>query len=219
MPLCRVSVLEEVQRKNDKCCYQQQVDQAARDKASIKPYQPEQQQHYKNCPQHESYLLIFQTFRIPYYSGLCEPECLCVRPHTCCPFRNSSQRCFPDRCGLIGYKRSSAQTPLLRMVRILMGDIGQRSECACHQGEIMEQKPVFKIGDRVDQMCITCNEVRGHIVVSVSKLGRITRVSCPMCDSRVTYRAAAARRASNQVGAPYDRTRAYRKGQTLMHPT
>ena len=43
-----------------------------------------------------------------------------------------------------------------------------------------EDKPVFKIGDRVDQMCVTCNEERCHIVVSVTKSGRITRVSCPM---------------------------------------
>ena len=81
------------------------------------------------------------------------------------------------------------------------------------------EKPVFKVGERVDQMCVTCNEERGHIVVSVSKLGTITRVSCPMCGSRVTYRAGTARRASNKEGAPYDRTRAYRKGQTLIHPT
>jgi hypothetical protein len=83
----------------------------------------------------------------------------------------------------------------------------------------MEEKPVFKIGDRIDQMCLTCNEVRGHIVVSLSKTGRITRVSCPMCASRVIYRAGTTRRASNTLGAPYDRTQAYRKGQTLMHPT
>ena len=83
----------------------------------------------------------------------------------------------------------------------------------------MEEKAVCKVGDRIDQMCITCNEERGHIVVSVGKTGRITRVSCPMCASRVTYRAGTTRHASNQVGAPYDRTRAYRKGQTLMHAT
>jgi predicted RNA-binding Zn-ribbon protein involved in translation (DUF1610 family) len=82
----------------------------------------------------------------------------------------------------------------------------------------MEEKPVYKIGDRVDQMCATCNEERGHIVVSVSKTGSITRVSCPMCGSRVTYRAGTTRRASSTVGAPYDRTRTYRKGQTLIHP-
>ena len=81
-----------------------------------------------------------------------------------------------------------------------------------------EDKPVFKIGDRVDQMCVTCNEERGHIVVSVTKSGRITRVSCPMCESRVTYRAGTTRRASSKVCAPYDPARTYRKGQTLTHP-
>jgi predicted RNA-binding Zn-ribbon protein involved in translation (DUF1610 family) len=83
----------------------------------------------------------------------------------------------------------------------------------------MEVKPLFKIGDRVDQMCVTCNEERGHIVVSVGKTGRITRVSCPMCASRVMYRSGTTRRASNRVGAPYDRGRTYRKGQTLLHAT
>ena len=83
----------------------------------------------------------------------------------------------------------------------------------------MEEKTVFKIGDRVDQTCITCNEERGHIVISVSKTGNITRVSCPMCGSRVTYRAGTTRRASTGISAPYDRARTYRKGQTLRHPT
>ena len=82
----------------------------------------------------------------------------------------------------------------------------------------MEEKTIFKVGDRVDQMCITCNEERGHVVVSVSKTGSITRVGCPMCGSRVTYRASTTRRASARVGAPYDRARTYRKGQMLMHP-
>ena len=82
----------------------------------------------------------------------------------------------------------------------------------------MEEKIVFKIGDRVDQMCLTCNEERGHVVVSVSKAGRITRVSCPMCESRVTYRASTTSRGLSKTGVPYDRTRTYRKGQTLIHP-
>lgn len=83
----------------------------------------------------------------------------------------------------------------------------------------MEEKIVYKIGDRVDQMCVTCNEERGHIVVSVTTAGRITRVSCPMCQSRVTYRAGGTRRTSAQGSAPYDRARTYRKGQILTHPT
>ena len=83
----------------------------------------------------------------------------------------------------------------------------------------MEEKPVFKIGDRVDQMCIACNEVRGHIVLSISKVGKITRVGCPMCASSVAFRGGTTHRASTKFGAPYDRRRAYRKGQTLVHPT
>jgi predicted RNA-binding Zn-ribbon protein involved in translation (DUF1610 family) len=83
----------------------------------------------------------------------------------------------------------------------------------------MEEKIPFKVGDRVDQMCINCNEERGHIVVSLSKTGSISRVSCPMCGSRVTYRAGTARRTSARVCAPYDPARTYRKGQMLIHPT
>jgi len=82
----------------------------------------------------------------------------------------------------------------------------------------MEEKNIFKIGDRVDQLCVNCNEERGHIVTSVTKAGRITRVGCPMCESSVTYRAGTSR-ASAKLGAPYDRRRTYRKGQILMHPT
>lgn len=82
----------------------------------------------------------------------------------------------------------------------------------------MEEKPVFKAGDRVEQMCVTCNEERGHVVASVSKTGKITRVSCPICGSRVPYRSGTVARASNRVSSPYDRARIYRKGQTLVHP-
>ena len=48
----------------------------------------------------------------------------------------------------------------------------------------MAEKPIFTVGERIEQMCITCGEERGHIVASVTKKGRITRVSCPGCGSR-----------------------------------
>jgi DNA-directed RNA polymerase subunit RPC12/RpoP len=83
----------------------------------------------------------------------------------------------------------------------------------------MKEKPIFKTGDRVEQMCVTCNEERGHVVVSITKTGKITRVSCPICGSRVPYKSGTTRRASAKTGAPYDRTRTYRRGQTLLHPT
>ncbi|HEY8203696.1 MAG TPA: hypothetical protein VIF81_03130 [Pyrinomonadaceae bacterium] len=83
----------------------------------------------------------------------------------------------------------------------------------------MEGKNVFAIGDRVEQMCVTCGEERGHVVASVTKKGKITRVSCPICGSRVPYERGTTRRTSGKAGAPYDRARTYRRGQTLMHPT
>lgn len=101
----------------------------------------------------------------------------------------------------------------------VMSYSSRRSSRRSNQLEaVMDEKPIFKVGDRIDQMCVTCNEERGHVVVSVSKTGSITRVSCPMCGSRVAYRAGTTRHAHSKVVAPYDRARTYRKGQILMHP-
>jgi len=83
----------------------------------------------------------------------------------------------------------------------------------------MKENQVFMVGDRIEHMCVTCNEERGHIVASVSRTGKITRVSCPICGARVAYKAGSIRKTSNITSAPYDRTRTYRKGQTLMHAT
>lgn len=83
----------------------------------------------------------------------------------------------------------------------------------------MQETQVFAIGDRVEQMCTTCGEERGHIVASISKKGMITRVSCPVCKSHVLYKSGSTRRPSTRVGAPYDQGRTYKRGETLMHPT
>ena len=84
----------------------------------------------------------------------------------------------------------------------------------------MSEKKTFTIGERVDQMCVKCGEERGHTVASVTKKGRITRISCPVCGSRVPYKGATGTpRASTKAGAPYNQTTTYRRGQTLMHPT
>jgi DNA-directed RNA polymerase subunit RPC12/RpoP len=86
----------------------------------------------------------------------------------------------------------------------------------------MSEKKTFTIGERVEQMCVTCGEERGHTVASVTKKGRITRISCPVCGSRVPYKAttgAPRERTSTKAGAPYNQTTTYRRGQTLMHPT
>jgi DNA-directed RNA polymerase subunit RPC12/RpoP len=90
---------------------------------------------------------------------------------------------------------------------------------------LTKDKQVYAVGDRVEQMCVTCGEEHGHIVASVTKKGRITRVSCPICGSRVPYKSGlvhkggVARPRTLRLGAPYDRSRTYQRGQTMMHPT
>jgi len=85
----------------------------------------------------------------------------------------------------------------------------------------MSEKKIFTIGERVEQMCVTCGEERGHTVASVTKKGRITRISCPVCGSRVPYKGVSGepRARAAKAGAPYSQSTTYRRGQTLMHPT
>jgi len=81
----------------------------------------------------------------------------------------------------------------------------------------MEAKQISKVGDRVEQTCVTCGEERGHIVASVTVKGKITRVSCPKCGSRVHYKPSGGPPVAAKLGAPYDRERTYRRGQTMLH--
>jgi len=60
------------------------------------------------------------------------------------------------------------------MIRYQLAICVQRSEVKNSRevlSRIMEEKTFFKIGDRIDQLCLVCNEERGHVVVSVSKIG------------------------------------------------
>jgi transcription elongation factor Elf1 len=86
---------------------------------------------------------------------------------------------------------------------------------------IVMEKQMYAVGDRVEKLCDVCEEERGHVVASVNKRGMISRVSCPKCGTRSTYKnkeGDARVRATAKSGAPYDRTRTYRAGQTMMHP-
>ena len=84
----------------------------------------------------------------------------------------------------------------------------------------MEQQ-AHKVGERVEKFCATCAEERGHVVASVSKRGQISRVSCPTCGTRSSFKSGSrtsGARDGAQSGAPYDPTRTYRTGQSMMHP-
>jgi hypothetical protein len=84
------------------------------------------------------------------------------------------------------------------------------------------EKQIYTVHDRVEKLCAVCEEVRGHVVVSVTKRGQVSRVSCPKCGTRSSFRSSAdasAERATSKAGAPYDQTRTYRIGQSMLHPT
>ncbi|HEX8707642.1 MAG TPA: hypothetical protein VF723_05225 [Pyrinomonadaceae bacterium] len=84
------------------------------------------------------------------------------------------------------------------------------------------EKQTYTIDDCVEKLCAVCGEVRGHVVASVTKRGQISRVSCPKCGTRSSFKPStgtAGGLSSTKAGAPYDRTRTYRTGQTMMHPT
>jgi hypothetical protein len=80
----------------------------------------------------------------------------------------------------------------------------------------------YAVGDRVEKLCLPCGEERGHVVVSINKRGRISRVNCPQCGVNSAFKKGktpAGPCASTKDSQPYDWTRTYRKGQTMAHPT
>jgi hypothetical protein len=89
--------------------------------------------------------------------------------------------------------------------------------------EAVVEKPQYAVGDRVNKLCAVCGEERGHIVALVNKRGQITRVTCPQCSTRSSFKSKdeveAGRIIPKRESAPYDWSRTYRKGQTMMHPT
>ena len=82
------------------------------------------------------------------------------------------------------------------------------------------EKQMHTVGERVEKVCAECGEERGHVVVSVTKRGQISRVSCPKCGTRSSFKftAGSADAGQAKTGAPYDRARTYRTGQSMMHP-
>ncbi len=86
----------------------------------------------------------------------------------------------------------------------------------------MVEKPTYAVGDRVEKLCAVCGVERGHVVASVTKRGQVSRVSCPVCGTRSSFKSgvrSSGTRATAQTGAPYDPARTYRAGQTMLHPS
>lgn len=84
------------------------------------------------------------------------------------------------------------------------------------------EKQIHNVGERVEKFCVPCNEQFGHVVKSVSKQGKISRVTCSVCGTSGTYKASAkilsVEELSTKTGSPYDQTKKYRQGQIISHP-
>ena len=83
------------------------------------------------------------------------------------------------------------------------------------------EKQIYTVGERVDKLCAACNEERGHVITSVTKVGNISRVNCPKCGTISTFKSSTRTtpRTPAQLGSTYDRAHTYRAGQTMTHPT
>ena len=87
---------------------------------------------------------------------------------------------------------------------------------------VVTEKHQYAVGDRDEKLCAVCGEERGHVVAMLNIRGHVSRVSCPQCGTRSTFKSSkplTGERSMSRESASYDSTRTYRKGQTLMHPT
>lgn len=84
------------------------------------------------------------------------------------------------------------------------------------------EKQLPTVGERVEKFCVACNEELGHVVESLTKAGKISRVSCSQCGIRGSFKSGIPTNSQPDVtaaGEVYDRNRTYRTGQKMMHPT
>ena len=79
----------------------------------------------------------------------------------------------------------------------------------------------YEVDEVLQSQCSACGSEQNHTVVSVTKAGQITKSKCDVCASVSTYKSGVkvSVGGSTKVGSPYDSTRNYKKGQTMLHST
>src|SRR3954469_16136395 len=99
----------------------------------------------------------------------------------------------------------------------MANNVGGSQSGVVERREFHVENQTYQSGERVEKFCAVCGEERGHVVASVTKAGRITRVSCPKCGTRSPFKAgvAMAVRPAAKSGEPYDSSRTYRAGQSM----
>lgn len=84
-------------------------------------------------------------------------------------------------------------------------------------------KQIYTVGENVEKFCEVCDEQLGHVVKSVTKTGRVSRVICSKCKLRGTFKLienlTKVQSLATKTGDPYDSSRKYRTGQIISHST
>lgn len=82
-------------------------------------------------------------------------------------------------------------------------------------------KRKYTVDEKVEAMCSACDTESIHTVMTVTKLGQVTKQMCDVCQTVSTFKSGVKTSVgmSSKASTPYDRTRKYRKGQAMMHST
>ncbi len=83
------------------------------------------------------------------------------------------------------------------------------------------EKKKFAVDDKVEVFCSSCDTEQNHSVLTVTKQGRITKITCDACTTTSTFKSGVKTSTgmTGKAGSVYDRTRKYRKGQAMTHST
>jgi hypothetical protein len=78
----------------------------------------------------------------------------------------------------------------------------------------------FEVGQEIEIMCSVCDTEQKHTVETTSRLGQITKSVCQTCATASTFSRGvktSVAMSKGKAASPYDRTRKYRKGQSMTH--
>lgn len=78
----------------------------------------------------------------------------------------------------------------------------------------------FEVGQTMEVMCSACETEQIHMIETVTKQGKVTKLACGTCQTVSTFSKGvktSVAMTKSKLTTPYDRTRKYRKGQAMVH--
>jgi hypothetical protein len=82
------------------------------------------------------------------------------------------------------------------------------------------KKVSHAVGDVIQEMCSVCEIEQPHIIRTTTKQGTATQIACEKCETITNFTRGvktSMSTGSSKNASPYDRTRTYRKGQSMTH--